>query len=187
MKEDSEKLQSCPAKNYRALMLTQMQVYRAHIDSHLVFHPDILDGGDPLAHFFNMFGAFFRQIFCTFACADRSICRVRKLPPFRMGRVYSFEELGSFCEDTSVGSVLKGCPHVSEQNAVQFYIASDPEHVAKHKYYHGIHGLRATERTKRHLLKMYGPLLRDMFCSAVCPLQSTCRRSRGACVPRRYA
>jgi hypothetical protein len=187
LREDPEKIYNCPAGNYRTLMLTQLQVYRVHIDYHLAFHPDIPENKDPMAHFFSMFGSFFRQIFCTFACPDRGICRVRELPPFNIMRIYSFEDLKSLPLDPSMGSTVKNCPHIQEQQAVQFYIASDPEHLQKHKYYHGIHGLQMDEHAKHHFLEMYGPLLRDMFCGAICPLRLTCRRSGDIYFPQRYA
>ncbi|HUV07290.1 MAG TPA: hypothetical protein VMX75_06145 [Spirochaetia bacterium] len=187
MDEKTERLQSCPPKNYRALMITQMQVYRNHIDTHLAYHPDIPRDENPLAHFFGMFGIFFRQIFCSFACPDREICDVRAVPPFNIKRWYTFEELKSLPSDLSMGCLSHDCPHNREQNAVQLFLANDPGHLEKHKYYHRIHGPGERERTKRHFLKMYGPLLHDMYCSAACPAMGTCKKKGNIYIPERYA
>ncbi len=164
-------------------MLTQMEVYKRHIDLHVRFHPEVPAGGDRLSHFFGMFGDFFRLIFCTFACQDRFACAVRTGAPFHIERAYAFEELDALPHGLDCVSLQAGCPFALQQAAAQLYVAGRPRHIERHKYFYGIHGANEVERTQRHFLSLYGPLLRDMFCSAVCPLRGRCDRSGGSCRP----
>ncbi|HUV07905.1 MAG TPA: hypothetical protein VMX75_09265 [Spirochaetia bacterium] len=171
-------IESCSSKNYQSLMMTQLQVYRKHIDTHLKFHPHVKDLVNPMVHFFNMFGIFFRQIYCGFACPERQICAVRLEPKFKIKHVFSFNELRELPIDLTIGVSNEGCHRYQELNAVQLYIARNPDHIEKHKYYYGICGDNEEERTVRHFLSMYAPLLCDMFCSAVCPDQAGCEQAR---------
>ena len=200
MEQARETIESCPPKNYQSLMSTQLAVYRKHIDSHLKFHPEIGTRENALAHFFNMFGIFFRQIYCGLACPDRQICSVRQEPRLGVMEVLDFDQLKHLPTvlptvlppDLSMGDIVEvcatypGCHHQLALNAAQIYIARNPEHLKRHKYYYGINGVNEKERTVRHFLSMYAPLLRDMFCSAVCPEGSSCKRTN-LNIPRQIA
>ena len=181
------RLVSCPPERYRELMLTQMEVYKRHIVWHVRFHPEIPQGGDILAHFFGMFGDFFRRIFCTFACQDRFICDVRRQAPFMIDHAYRFEQLLDFPRDVAADSTIQGCAYGLQRAAVESHIARHPKHIERHKYFYGICGVNEMERARRHFLAMYGPLLRDMFCSAVCPGRGRCRRLGDSYSPVRTA
>ena len=88
-----DRIESCPENEYRTLMMTQMQIYRTHIKSHIKIHPRATAKEKSLAHFFDMFGKYFRIIYCGFACDNREKCDVLEIPFINIKKVFYFEQL----------------------------------------------------------------------------------------------
>ena len=178
----------CPEKQYRMLMMTQMHIYRNHIGAHLKLHPHVCSKEKSLAHFFNMFGKFFRNIFCGFACEKRTDCLVLKLSFANIQETYDFEHLESFKQDFSLGVMVENCHHSNELNAIQIHIAYNfiKFNSETKKYYICEISETTKEKVLKKFLKKYGHLLQEMFCSAVCINRSNCKRGN-VYIPRQYA
>ncbi len=177
-KPGSHKFKSCPEDKYRILMMTQMQIYRNHIDTHLRLHPHVSDCREKsLSHFFNMFGAFFRYIYCGFACENRANCKVCDNKFFKVNRVFNFEELSAFPSDFTLGVKVSNCHHKRQLNAIQIFLAKSfielDEHI-KMEYLPDYHKNTDKNNMKEFLTK-YGHLLQEMFCRTVCAKRGICK------------
>ncbi len=184
----SNLINSCPEKQYRTLMLTQMQIYRNHIGAHLKLHPHVNGKEKSLSHFFNMFGSFFRYIYCGFACENRSKCKVWDNKFFNVRHVFDFDELYAFPYDYSIGVKVKNCPHGRELNAIQVFIAKtfmEWDQCKKDQYLDDMH--KNNYKTNiRLFLNKYGHLIQEMFCSTVCSKRNICKCGN-TYIPRHYA
>lgn len=181
-------IKSCPEEQYRTLMITQMEIYKCHIGTHLIHHPD-LDGKEKsLSHFFNMYGSFFRYIYCGFACENRAVCTVCNNKFFNVKRTFEFDELSSFPHDFSMGVMVENCFYSKELNAIQLFFAKSFLKWKKNKkelYLKNMHE-NNTKTNLRLFLKKYGHLIQEMFCSTVCSKKGSCKRGN-TYIPKHYA